>query len=114
MAKIVSLRGSIEQVGDIIRNLSQSISCAETLYASRYELAASAADESVSLGHITTVSVLMIHTDVPISYKINGYSDAIIIGTAGTHVLFNTSVTALTLTESNGVPALVDIFLGGT
>ena len=114
MAKIVSLRGSLEQMGDIIRNLSQSISCAETLYASRYELAASTTDESVSLGHITTVTVMMIHTDVPITYKINGYSDAITIGTAGTHILFNTSVTALTLSEANAVDAVVDIFLGGT
>jgi len=79
-----------------------------------YEVADETTDESVDLGGITTVDVFAITSDYQITYKLNGSATAITLDAKKSHVLFGTSITAITISNASGSTASVQILIAGT
>jgi hypothetical protein len=114
MAKIASIYGSFEEFMGVAKGLSTTLSIDESVHYPRYEIAKGTTDESISLGPLTTASVLVISSDYQITYKLNGSSDSITLNAGGVHVLMGSSITALSVSEANVQACVLEIYLGGT
>ncbi len=114
MAKIASIYGSFEEFMGVVRTLNETISIDESVYYPRYEIAEDASDESIGLGPITTVSVLVISSDYQVTYKLNSSSDSITLNAGGVHVLMGSAITAISVSEPNTQACVLEIYLGGT
>jgi hypothetical protein len=114
MAKIASTYGIFEEFQGVTKDLYVGLAIDESVHYSRYELAADATDESIGFGPITTASVLVISSDYAITYKLNGSSDAVALNANGIHVLMDTAITSLSVSEGNSQACVLEIYLGGT
>ena len=112
MSKVVTFRGGFEEIGSNVLPLLFSLAQSEANWRT-YLVADATSDESVDLAGIATVDVFLITADQDITYKLNGSSDAITLDANGVHILFGTSITAVTVSNASGSTANVTVFFAG-
>jgi len=115
MAKIVQLKASLELLGISLPELPLStLSVDEVSHHPAWEVAASGT-QAINFGGVTTASVVVIRGDRALTYTLNSGSDAITVNAEGIVILFNVSVTALSITNSDSSNTLVlDVVIAGT
>jgi len=80
----------------------------------QFEVADSTSDSSIFPGNITTATVLFIESDQTVTYEIDGADTTETLTAGYAHLLFGTSITALTITNSSGSTANVRLGVWGT
>jgi len=105
----VILRSDKTQVLDALFTLAHD----ECVYYSNYEVATGTTDGAISLGPVTTATVVYVKSDQTVTVKHNASATAITITANGFILLFNTSVTALTVTNASGSTANMKIYFAG-
>lgn len=114
---VVRLKVEIEAIGTMgnIFPKQFSLACTECL-SSTYQLATATTDQSVPQNFttgITTATVVGIYSDKTISWKQVPADTAGVITAGGMVLLFNTSITALVLSNASGSTANVTFILAG-
>jgi len=75
------------------------------------EVADAASNQAISLGGLTTAETVLLVSDTPITFKVNGAAD----GVACTILLLlEAAVTSLTVSNASGQAAIVRVHLAGS
>ena len=114
---VVRLKVELEATGTMGNVFPKqfSLACTEAL-SFTYQLATATTDQAVPQNFttgITTATVVAIYSDKTISWKQVAADTAGTITAGGMMMLFNTSVTALVLSNASGSTANVTFFLAG-
>jgi len=112
--RIISLRGSIGEIGGRPIPFDSDLAVDEITSYSRFEVAQNSSDLVVSFGPITTASVIYIESDIAVTYKLSGTgNNARTLNAGGRHIYMGMSETALHVSEANVGAAVLKIFLAG-
>lgn len=110
---VVTFRGYLDIPDATLENFLEGLAVDE-YNTRRYEVADSTSDESINFAGLTTATAVLLRSDQTVSFKINGGDTAIQLTANGLFVLFNTSITSLTISNSSGSTANVTVVLAGT
>ena len=113
---ILKVKLEVEEIGrGMVWSTEQTLSETETGW-QEYNLVTATTDQAIpftlSTG-ITTIDVLLITSDITISYKANGNAVATTLDANCVHLLWGTSITAFLVTNASGSTAHVKILIGG-
>ena len=112
MAEVVRLELQLAvgtlSVADIEQSLSETVVNYQIL-----SVTTGSTDIALAFGAVTTADILYIYSNQQISYKLNSSATAITVDADKPHLLYGTSVTALTYTNASGSTATIRILLAG-
>lgn len=77
------------------------------------EVVTGTVDGAVSFGGVTTADMVYVESDQNISFKLSGGSDSIAVDANKFSLLYGTSATSLTISNSSGSTANVIFFVAG-
>ena len=110
---IVTFEPKIEELdGPFVDLVRRSLTETEAVH-QKFVLAGSTTDGDVFPAQLTTIDVLVVSTNVAVTYKLNASSTAITLDAGGVHVLWGTSITAMTMTEAAGTDATIRLWAWG-
>ena len=111
---VISVRAAIEALGSVVpESIKRELSVDEIQYSGEIVVAASQT-ETVAFTQITTATFVFFRFNSAITYKLNGGSDDIVVASGGFVLMFNCSVTALSITETAAAEMRLEVMLGGT
>jgi len=111
---IVSLKSVIEVPGFFFPEpVKLELGAPEIVYTGVVEVSASGT-QAINFGVITTASFVFIRVNSAATYVLNGGSDNITINSGGVVILYNVSVTALSVTETAAAAMNLEVLLAGT
>lgn len=106
------LIGRAEWVGHGVVEFSKGLTSGEGLKQA-IKISDGVTDQAVSFGTVSTAKVLIVASDKQISLKLNGGSESLSLSANGVMVLFNVSITGLSISNSSGATATVDVLILG-
>lgn len=110
---VVRAESLLEQIGAAPITKAASLSVDEGGWYT-YEVVTATSDEAISLVGVTTASAFFLYSDQTITYVLNGADTAITLTARGWVLLWNTSITACTISNASGSTANVTVGIWGT
>jgi hypothetical protein len=110
---IVTFEPKVEEInGPFVDLVRRSLTETESVV-QKFTLAGSSTDADVFPSQLTTIDVLVLSSNIVVTYKLNSSATAITLDANGVHVYWGTSVTAMTMTEANASDATIQLWAWG-